>query len=129
MTAGEGMRIGEALGLRHEDLSIAERQIVVMVRYNDNGARAKSGRTRTIPASAELMRLYVDYLNDEYGALDSDYVFVNLWGRPLGHPLSYQAVYDLVVRLRRATNVDFGPHLFRHTYATWLLRRGAGWKV
>jgi len=121
-----GMRIGEALGLRHEDLSIAERQVVVMVRDNDNGARAKSGRTRTIPASAELMRLYVDYLNDEYGTLDSDYVFVNLWGRPLGHPLSYQAVYDLVVRLRRATAVDFGPHLFRHTYATWLLRRGAG---
>jgi len=24
------------------------------------------------------MRLYADYLNREYGALDSDYVFVNL---------------------------------------------------
>jgi integrase/recombinase XerD len=22
--------------------------------------------------------------------------------------------------------VDFEPHQFRHTYATWLLRRGAG---
>jgi integrase len=79
-----------------------------------------------IPASAELMRLYADYLNREYGALDSDYVFVNLWADPLGHPLRYPAVYDLVGRLRRRTGVVFGPHHFRHTYATWLLRRGAG---
>jgi len=121
-----GLRIGEALGLRHEDLLIAERQVIVMPRRNDNRARAKAGRPRTVPASAELMRLYADYLNDEYGALDSDYVFVNLWGRPHGHPLTYPAVYDLVRRLRRDTGLSFGPHLFRHTYATWLLRKGAG---
>jgi integrase/recombinase XerD len=121
-----GMRIGEALGLRHEDLGIAERQVVVMPRLNDNRARVKAGRSRVIPASAELMRLYADYLNREYGALDSDYVFVTLWADPLGHPLRYPAVYDLVGRLRRRTGVVFGPHHFRHTYATWLLRRGAG---
>jgi integrase/recombinase XerD len=121
-----GVRIGEALGLRHEDLDIAERQVAVVLRVNDNRARAKGGRSRFIPASAELMRLYADYLNDEYGSLDSDYVFVNLWGRPYGRPLSYPAVYDLVGRLRRRTGVAFGPHWFRHTYATWLLRRGAG---
>jgi len=51
-----GMRIGEALGLRHEDLHLAERHVVVMPRRNDNRARAKGGRPRTIPASAELMR-------------------------------------------------------------------------
>jgi len=121
-----GMRIGEALGLRHEDFEIAERQVTVMPWVNDNRARAKAGRSRVIPASVELMRLYADYLNREYGALDSDYVFVNLWGGPLGHPLGYPAVYDLVGRLRRRADVVFGPHHFRHTYATWLLRRGAG---
>jgi len=121
-----GVRIGEALGLRHEDLDIAERQVVIVARDNDNRARAKGGRFRSIPTSAELLRLYADYLNEEYGSLDSDYVFVNLWGRPHGHPLTYPAVYDLVGRLRRRTGVGFGPHWFRHTYATWLLRRGAG---
>jgi len=120
------MRIGEALGLRHEDLDIAQPQIAVISRANDNRARAKGGRSRFIPTSAQLMRLYADYLNEEYGALDSDYVFVNLWGSPHGRPLSYPAVYDLVGRLRRRTGVAFGPHWFRHTYATWLLRRGAG---
>ncbi len=29
-------------------------------------------------------------------------------------------------RLRERTGIDFGPHQYRHTYATWLLRRGAG---
>ena len=121
-----GVRIGEALGLRHEDMGVAERQVTVVPRDNDNRARGKAGRSRTIPASPELMRLYVDYLNREYGALDSDYVFVNVWAEPLGHPWSYPAVYDLVLRLRERTGIDFEPHQYRHTYATWLLRRGAG---
>jgi integrase/recombinase XerD len=121
-----GVRIGEALGLRHEDMGIAERTVTVTPRRNDNRARAKAGTSRAIPASAELMRLYADYLNREYGALDSDYVFVNLWAEPCGQPWTYAAVYDLVLRLRRCTGIDFGPHQYRHTYATWLLRRGAG---
>jgi integrase/recombinase XerD len=52
-----GMRIGEALGLRHSDIAAAERQITVMRCDNDNRARAKSLTTRTVPVSAELTRL------------------------------------------------------------------------
>jgi integrase/recombinase XerD len=119
-----GMRIGEALGLRHEDIAAAEREVTVFPRVNANGARSKSARSRTIPVSAELVRLYADYLHEEYGDLDSDYVFVNLWGRPHGNPLAYPAVYDLVRRLRRRTGIDFDPHWYRHTAATRLLRDG-----
>jgi site-specific recombinase XerD len=74
--------------------------------------------------STELVRLYADYLHEEYGDLDSDYIFVNLWGRPHGHPLAYPAVYDLVRRLRRRTGIDFDPHWYRHTTATRMLRDG-----
>ena len=122
MTRGEHARIGEALGLRHEDMGIAERAVTVMPRPNDNRARAKAGISRIIPASAELMRLYADYLTREYGSLDSDYVFVNLWSRPYGRPWTYAAVYDLVLRLRERTGIDFGPHQYRHTYALYQLR-------
>ena len=121
-----GVRIGEALGLRHEDMGIAERAVTVTPRRNGNRARAKAGIARAIPASAELMRLYAGYLTREYGSLDSDYVFVNLWSQPYGRPWTYAAVYDLVRRLRERTGIDFEPHAYRHTYATWLLRRGAG---
>lgn len=117
-----GMRVGEALGLRHEDLAAAEREVSITVRVNDNGARVKSGRSRTIPVGADLLRLYADYLHAEYGEIDSDYVFVNLWGHPRGHAMSYPAVYDLVVRLRKRTGIDFDPHWFRHTAATRMLR-------
>jgi integrase len=71
-----------------------------------------------------LIRLYADYLHREVGDLDSDYVFVNLWGQPRGHPLGYPAVYDLVRRLRRRTGIDFDPHWCRHTAATRMQGRG-----
>jgi integrase len=123
------MRIGEALGLRHNDIAAAERQITVMRRDNDNRARAKSPTTRTVPVRAELIRLYGDYLHREYGDLDSDYVFVNLWGRPFGQPWTYAAVYDLIRRLRQRTGIDFDPHWLRHSAATRLLRDGVGLEV
>ena len=124
-----GMRIGEALGLRHNDIAAAECEVTVRRRDNANRARAKSPTSRTVPVGAELIRLYADYLHVEYGDLDSDYVFVNLWGRPHGHPLTYGAVYDLVRRLRRRTSIDFDPHWLRHTAATRMLRDGIGLEV
>jgi integrase/recombinase XerD len=119
-----GLRIGEALGLRHEDIAAAECEITVVPRVNDNGARSKSRQQRTIPVSAGLIRLYGDYLHLEYGDLDSDYVFVNLFAERRGQALAYPAVYDLVVRLRKRAGVDFDPHWFRHSMATRMLRDG-----
>ncbi|MBV8182299.1 MAG: tyrosine-type recombinase/integrase [Mycobacterium sp.] len=117
-----GIRIGEALGVRHEDLAVSERELTVTQRVNDNGARAKSARPRTVPVSAELIRLYADYMHGEYSDLDSDYIFVNLWAGAFGHPWTYAAVYDLVLRLRKTVGFDFDPHWCCHTYATRLLR-------
>lgn len=119
-----GVRVGEALGLRHEDIAVAEREIRIVPRINANRARSKSQRGRGIPVSAGLIRLHGDYIHDEYGDLDSDYVFVNLFAEPRGQALAYPAVYDLVLRLRRRTGVDFDPHWFRHGAATRMLRDG-----
>jgi integrase/recombinase XerD len=65
-----GIRIGEALGLRHEDLAAAEGEMTVKLRANDNGARVKSATPRTIPVSPEVIRLYAAYPHGEYGDLD-----------------------------------------------------------
>ena len=65
-----------------------------------------------------MIRLYADYLFTEYGDLDCDYVFVNLFARPRGQAWTYTAVYDLVLRLRRRTGIDFDPHWCRHAAAT-----------
>lgn len=87
-----GVRIGEALGLRHEDLDIAEPRVAVVPHANDNRARAKGGLVPVPSRRADAA--YANYLNDEYGSLDSDYVSINLWRRPHEHPLTYPAVYD-----------------------------------
>jgi integrase/recombinase XerD len=120
---GCGLRIGEALGLRHEDVDARRGVIMVQQRANVNHARAKT-LEREVPADAGLIRLYSEYLHEEYGPLDCDYVFVNLWGQPLGRPMSYGSVDRLVRRLRVRTGIEFTPHQFRHSYATGLLRRG-----
>ena len=77
--------------MRHEDIDIGGCLVHVVPRDNANGMRAKGGRGRAVPAGAPLMRLYADYLNREYGAVDSDYVFVNLWAAPVGRPMTYPA--------------------------------------
>jgi integrase/recombinase XerD len=51
-------------------------------------------------------------------------VFVNLFAQRRGQALSYPAVYDLVVRLRKRTGIGFDAHRFRHSMATRMLRDG-----
>jgi integrase/recombinase XerD len=123
-----GCRAGEVLGLRHEDIAAAECEITIVPRENANGARAKSGG-RMVPVGPELIRLYADYLHDEYGNIDSDYVFVVLWAQPRGQAWSYRAAYDLVQRLRTRTGITFDPHWFRHSAATRWLRDGVSIEI
>lgn len=125
---GTGLRIGEALGLRHEDVDARRRLVAVRARSNVNAARAKTW-SRVVPADVELFRLYSDYLHEEHGPLDCDYVFVSLWGELIGEPMSYASVDRLVRRLRKHIGISFSVHLFRHSYATALLRRGVAAEV
>lgn len=52
MLHDSGIRIGESLGLRHDNIAAAERELTVRPRLNDNGVRTKSATTRTIPWSS-----------------------------------------------------------------------------
>ena len=125
LLAETGMRIGQALGLRHTDFVSRRREVAIVPRDdNANGARAKTRTITTVPVSTPLVRLYSDYMHTEFGELDCDYVFVNLWAEPVGRPLRYQAVAKLVARLRDTTGIAFTPHLLRHTRATELIRGG-----
>ncbi|KAM3114044.1 tyrosine-type recombinase/integrase [Phormidesmis sp. 146-33] len=124
-----GMRIGEALGLRHSDLiSEGRNEIHVIPRTdNGNGARGKSKQERIIHVSQDLLRLYSCYLIEEYPETDCDYVFVNIWEGKVGHPLSMSTVNSLFQRLSQKTAFKVHPHLLRHTHATELIR--AGWNL
>ncbi len=126
-----GLRIGEALGLRHEDLVTGKvNEIHVVPRAdNVNYVRAKSGVERTVHVSKELMQWYSAYLIEEYPEdIDCDFVFVvtKAPGKgKVGNPLTYKTVDSLFRRLSKKTGIkEATPHLLRHTHATELIRSG-----
>lgn len=125
LLAETGMRVGQALGLRHADFVSRDRQVRIVPRPgNANGARAKLREAAVIPVSAPLVRLYSEYMHAEYGDVDSDYVFVNLFAGQIGQPLCYPAVHRLIGRIARRTGISFTAHMLRHTHATELIRGG-----
>jgi integrase/recombinase XerD len=123
-----GMRIGQALGLRHEDIQSWDNLIKICPRKNNaNGARSKSLEPLDLHVTKKLMTLYTEYvgeLMDVLGDNLSDYVFVNLWDGKIGAPMSYSNVMDLFLRLKRKTGIAITPHMLRHSHATDLIREG-----
>jgi integrase len=125
LLAGEGMRIGQALGLRHADFVSRQREVRIVPRAdNANRARAKVRSPVVVPVSTPLVRLYSEYMHVEYGEIDSDYVFINLFSGRVGAPLSYQTVHELIDRIATRTAISFTAHMLRHTRATDMIREG-----
>ncbi|MCU5765295.1 tyrosine-type recombinase/integrase, partial [Bacillus cereus] len=124
-----GLRIGEVLSLRLEDIVTWDNQICLTPRdVNENGAYIKLRKARTIHVSKELMALYTEYLVYEYSEeIEHDYVFISLKKNFYGIPLKYQSVLDLIRRITKRTGIKFTPHVLRHTHATELIRNG--WDV
>lgn len=130
LLAETGMRIGQALGLRHADFVSRAKEVRIVSRPdNANGARAKLRSPAALPMTSGLVRCYSDYMHAEYGDVDSDYVFVNLWAGRIGAPMTYAAVHEMVGRVRAKSGVDFTLHMLRHTHATELIRSGVAIEV
>ncbi|MGW4217399.1 tyrosine-type recombinase/integrase [Streptomyces bacillaris] len=133
-----GVRIGEALGLRREDMhlladsrtlgcAVAGPHIHVRRRQNSNGALAKARQPRWVPVSDNVAGLYAEYQWEREQvprAASCDLVFVNLFHSPLGEPMKYPATYDLFKRLAKRAGFDAHPHMTRHSAATRWIRQG-----
>ena len=125
LLAETGMRVGQALGLRHADFVSRKREVHIVPRAdNANGARAKLRSAAVVPVSTPLVRLYSEYMHAEYGDIDSDYVFVNLFGGRVGAAMTYPAVHQLIGRIAARTGIGFTAHMLRHSHATDMVRRG-----
>lgn len=133
-----GLRLGEALGLRHSDWKTGTgttAQVGVVHREDHpHGLRAKSGHRRIFIGSA-LDRLYGDWVwalceagaDAELDDWDNAYIFCNLHRGRRFAPIRPESVYGhLGVVKQRIPALPGGmtPHWYRHTHATALLLAG-----
>jgi len=74
-----GLRIGQALALRHEDMICWDNEIRVKYRtQNLNQVRNKSYKSNTLHVSKHVMTLYSEYISTLDQNRTADYVFINL---------------------------------------------------
>ncbi|OBG81716.1 transposase [Mycobacterium sp. E802] len=139
--AETGMRLGEALSLRHHDVHLgtgATPYIEVAGRQDHpRGARGKTLRGRRIYIGDDLEALYSSYVWHlvDQGAdlalpdLNTHFVFVNLVAGQRFAPMRAETVYAKVDSLTRRCSGSlpkgWTPHWLRHTHATALLLSGA----
>jgi integrase/recombinase XerD len=113
-----GLRRCEVLGLRLEDLHVAERRVFV--------AEGKGGRQRLVPVSGRFFAAVAAYLDAERppGA-GTDRVFVVLKGPRRGQPLSAKGMEVVLSGARRRAGLDHATcHELRHTCLTRLREAG-----
>lgn len=135
-----GLRIGEALGLRSEDMhflpssaalgcAISGPHVHVRKRRdNVNNTRAKSARARAVPVTNDVIQHYRDYRYERDRQLGvahiNPYVFVNYNGSRTGEAMTYSNAYQLIRRLGKLHGFRVTPHMYRHTAATTWVESG-----
>jgi len=138
LMAVTGCRIGEALGLRREDMHLLASSralgcpvegphIHIRRRQNANGALAKTRKPRWIPVGDDIGGLYAGYQWERDRvpeAADCDMVFVNLFAAPAGAAMKYPNAYELFRRLAARAGFPARPHMLRHSAITRWRREG-----
>ena len=133
LMAGAGLRVGEVLGLKIEDLSELNKGKIRIKRRtnNTNNALAKSGDGEVYVCdriAKDLMILMIQTLNFFY----SEYVFVTYQGKNKGCALKVSAVEKMFInftnylRKRHLINEEENvhPHQLRHMFASMVQEIG-----
>jgi site-specific recombinase XerD len=113
-----GLRRCEVLGLRLEDLRVAERRVFI--------ADGKGGHQRLVPVSPRFFAAVAAYLDTERPAESTtDRVFVVLKGPTRGNPLSVRGLDEMLTGARRRAGLSHATcHELRHTCLTRLREAG-----
>jgi site-specific recombinase XerD len=113
-----GVRGGQVRALRLEDIDWAQNQILFKA--------SKHGKDSLLPLTDEVGESLLDYLQNSRPPYCHPHVFLTCRApyHPFAHSSSLSAIVD---RRIKAAGIDVpskGAHVFRHGFATRMLRRG-----
>jgi integrase/recombinase XerD len=113
-----GLRRCEVLGLRFEDVQVADRRLAVV--------EGKGGHHRIVPAANGFFDALGEYLHHERpGGARTDRVFVALKGPRRGLPLSAEGLDEILDGARGRAGLEHATcHQLRHTCLTRLREAG-----
>ncbi|MDX8419024.1 tyrosine-type recombinase/integrase [Stecheria sp. CLA-KB-P133] len=112
-----GARIGEALGIRIEDINLEDNAIQLVYREdNPNNAYVKRHSERCIYLSDYLSGLLCELLISMTD-LNPKFLFVVMYGKNKGRPMTYDNARDIVARAGRLAGLKVHPHMLRHGFA------------
>lgn len=124
-----GLRLNETLGIHLEDLDEIQDGIIKIVprENNENMAVVKNHAKGIIKIPDYVIDMIIKYINGDILEYDSNFLFLNLYGKNKGRPLRDITVQKLFTRLSSKIGEDISPHKLRHGFATEKLNYG--WKM
>ena len=107
-----GLRVGEMLDLRIENIHLDERYMV-------GGSKTKAGKNRIIPINKKIEPFIRKYYEKNK---DKDYLIINSLGRPMTYSNYRREKFDNIMEKLR---MEHRPHDARHTFASLMDSAGA----
>ena len=100
-----GLRVGEMLDLRIENIHLEERYMV-------GGSKTEAGKNRIIPINKKIEPFIRKYYEKNK---DKEFLIINSLGRPMGYSNYRREKFDNIMEKLR---MEHKPHDARHTFAS-----------
>lgn len=105
---GTGIRLAELAGVKLADKHDDRLEVL-----------GKGRKKRWVPLSLQLQKDWTRYVERERPKVDSGALLVGEHGRPF----KGRGIQMMLYRAGKALGIHVHPHKFRHTFATWFIRK------
>ena len=112
-----GMRRGELVNLKLNDISDSQKTIKVL------GKRNKERIIPLLPSALSTITSYLDFRKDLNSVKDVDYLLLTEKGTKIYETLVYRVINNYFSKA--SEKVKKSPHILRHSFASHLLNEGA----